>query len=111
MPNPADKLPKDTFQLLCEELAKRATDNGLLIEAGWLGLKAVACPRNAPPRQVEDMRTAFFAGAQHLFSSIMTIMDADRDPTENDMRRMSQINAELERFYAEFAAKHGLLHG
>ena len=43
---------------------------------------------------------AFFAGAHHLFTSIMNVLDPgpDTEPTERDLRRMSQIHAELERY-------------
>jgi hypothetical protein len=37
----------------------------------------------------------YMAGAQHLFASLMAAMDPDRDPTPQDLRRMSLIDAEL----------------
>jgi hypothetical protein len=54
------------------------------------------------------MRTAFFAGALHLFASMISIMDADREPTEGDLSRMTMIDVELHAFEVEFARKHGL---
>lgn len=54
-----------------EQLSRRLADEGKLIEAGWVGLRLAAVPLNAPAAQLEEMRNAFMAGAQHLFSSII----------------------------------------
>lgn len=92
-------------------LSKELTDRGLLIEAGWVGLQAAAIPADAPQVQLDEMRNAFFAGAQHLFSSIMSILDPGSEPTDADLARMSLINDELGRFVDEFAKRHGLPRG
>lgn len=82
-----------------DELSRKLTDNGLLIEAGWISLRKVAIPAEASQEQLEAMRDAFFAGAQHLFASIMSILDpGDDEPTEADLRRMSLIASELDTF-------------
>jgi len=84
-----------------EQLSRRLADDGKLIEAGWVGLRIAAMPLNAPAVQIEEMRNAFMAGAQHLFASIMTIMDPGEEPTEADLNRMSLISDELEAFGEE----------
>ena len=76
-------------------------DQGKLIEAGWFSLMAIAIPADAPPVQVKEMRKAFMAGAQHLFASILSIMDPEDEPTEADLRRMDLINAELKAYVEE----------
>lgn len=81
-----------------ERLSRDLTDNGKLIEAGWIGLRLAAVPLDAPAIQLDEMRKAFFAGAQHLFASIMTILDEEREPTDEDLRRMDQIDTELRSF-------------
>lgn len=91
-----------------DALTRSLTDAGLLIEAGFAGLRAVAIDRDAPPDQLHEMRLAFFAGAQHLFGSIMSILDPGTDPTVADMSRMGQIHTELERFVVEFTKRHQL---
>jgi hypothetical protein len=90
------------------KLGRELVDKGKLIEAGWVSLRLIAISPEADALQLNEMRMAFFAGAQHLFGSIMSIMEEDREPTENDMRRMSQISDELDLFIAEFQKKHGL---
>lgn len=81
-----------------ERLTKQLADDGKLIEAGWIGLRIATGLISAPADQLDEMRKAYMAGAQHLFSSIMTFLDEGEDPTEADMNRMSLIAAELEAF-------------
>lgn len=90
-----------------ELLSKQLTDQGLLIEAGWVSLRHAAIPPEASQAQLDGMRDAFFAGAQHLFASIMTILDpGDEEPTEADMKRMSQIADELDKFGKQLAQRY-----
>lgn len=88
-----------------ERLSRELADKGKLIEAGWVGLRLAAVPLDAPAIQLEEMRNAFFAGAQHLFSSIMTIMEADREPTAKDLDCMNQIDRELKAFINDFSVR------
>ena len=87
------------------EFIKALTDllntEGKLIDAGFQGLR-LAAYKDAGPQQVATMRECFFAGAQHLFTSIMSIMDPGEEPTDADLNRMSKIAAELDAFQAEF---------
>jgi hypothetical protein len=89
-----------------EKLSRKLTEEGKLIEAGWVGLRLVAIPVDAPAIQLEEMKMAFFAGAHHLFSSIMMVMDPDEEPTEADMERLDLINNELDKFIKDFELKH-----
>ena len=81
-----------------EQLSRRLADEGKLIEAGWIALRIHAIPLNAPPIQLEEMRMAYMAGAQHLFASMMTILEEGAAETEADMRRMDMIDQELKAF-------------
>src|SRR5262252_9169958 len=78
------------------ELTKRLTDEGKIIEAGWAAFRHLVIAKDAPDVQVSEMRLAFFAGAEHLFSSMMVFMDPGEEPTDRDLKRMSQLNDELE---------------
>lgn len=84
------------------QLSAKLVDQGLLIEAGWVALQMTALAPDAPEIQRREMRMAYFAGAQHLFGSIMGILDPGQEPTERDMKRMSLINDELNKFIEEF---------
>jgi hypothetical protein len=83
---------------LHDAVAKKLADEGKLIEAGFVGMRLMIIPAGASEGQVSDMRIAFMSGAHHLFASIMSIMDPESEPTENDMRRMALIDAELQAF-------------
>lgn len=93
---------KEVVDKLCREL----TDKGKLIEAGWVSLKLTTIPADAPQVQLDEMRNAFFAGAQHLFGSIMGILEPDAEPTEKDLKRMDLIHKELSEFISQFTAKN-----
>jgi hypothetical protein len=84
-----------------EQLSRRLADEGKLIEAGWVALRIQTIPLDAPAVQLQEMRMAYMAGAQHLFSSIMTILEPGQDETEADLTRMDLIHKELETFSKE----------
>lgn len=79
-------------------LEHKLVDKGLLIEAGFVGYMAAVHPRGVSEMQFSETRLAFFAGAQHLFGSIMQILEPGSEPTEADLRRMDLIHRELEEF-------------
>jgi hypothetical protein len=87
-----------------QKLSRELSDRGKLIEAGWVGLRAVWLHPDSPPNQVEECRWAFMAGAQHLFTSIMTILEPGGEPTHKDLERMDLIAKEL-RDFAEQVVK------
>lgn len=88
-----------------ERLTKELVDQGKLIEAGWIGLRLAAIHDDAPPMQLEEMRMAFFAGAQHLFGSVMSFLEDGEEPTDNDLKRMDNVDKELQQFLKDFKAK------
>lgn len=94
-----------------ERMSREFTDQGKLIEAGWISLRLTAIHPNASANQLEEMRMAFFAGAQHLFGSIMSILEPDAEPTEKDEQRMEMIHNELNKFIEEFKLKHATAKG
>lgn len=94
------------FDDLVTGVAKKLADDGKLIEAGWVGLKMAAVAPDAPELQLREMRMSFFAGAAHLFQSIMSVLDDGDDATAGDMRKMTLIQQELDAFLADFTAKH-----
>lgn len=95
----------------CDEFAKKLTDEGRLIEAGWQIMRTMVLPVDVPTVQSAEMRKVFFMGAQHLYASLMGIMEADREPTEKDMERMNLIHNELEAFRKEVTSFHSAGRG
>jgi hypothetical protein len=89
-----------------ELLLQKLTNEGKLVEAGWVGLRLAVGLENAPADQLREMRLAFLGGAQHLFSSIMTALDPGDEATDADLNRMSLISAELEAAAKELVASY-----
>jgi hypothetical protein len=67
--------------------------------------RVVVMAPNAPQVQIDECRIAFMAGAQHLFGSIMAIMDPEAEPTEADLKKMDLIDRELRTFADEMRAR------
>ena len=78
------------------DVTKKLTDEGKLIEAGFAAFAHFVVPKDAPVIQLREMQLAFMAGAEHVFSSIMNILDPGEEPTDADLRRMDLIQKELE---------------
>jgi hypothetical protein len=90
-----------------EALYRRLADEGQLIEAGWIGLRLAAVPHDASAIQLDNMRMAFMAGAHHLFTSIMKMLEPGTEETEADLRRIVLIDEELRKFGEELELRVG----
>lgn len=101
-----DKLIQEAATLL----TKKAMDAGLIIEAGWLGYSLIF-PKDAGQVQIEETKMAFFAGADHLYSSIMNALDPGDDETPTDIRRMELIDTELGRFREKLKLRFTKIEG
>ena len=87
-----------------EKMTQYLMDQGLLIEAGFAALRKNNISPNAPIEQLNDLRLTFFAGAQHVFASIMHGLEEGDEPTPKDMERMNKIAEELRVFAEQFEA-------
>ena len=97
---------KDPWRAAMDDLSRKLADDGKLIRAGFISMRAMAIPRDAPQDQIDEMENAFMAGAQHLFGSIMSFLDDDDDPTEGDLLRMDLIDKELRDWIEKYKLKH-----
>lgn len=102
--NEPQKSDKSLTDLLADELAKKLADDSKMVEGGWLGFLLALKLKDAPPDQLREMRLAFFAGAMHVFFTLMHILDPGQEPTEKDMQRMDKLHEELDRFRKEMEA-------
>jgi hypothetical protein len=84
------------------KLQKQLADEGKLAEAGWIGFRLAVVPKDAPPIQLSEMKMAFMAGAMHVFTALMGVLDEGTQETEADLRRMDLLHKELEAFGAQF---------
>jgi len=87
-----------------DDLAKIAVDNGKLMEVGWYGLLTVIDP---PPSAgyINDLKLAYYGGAQHLFASMVAFFDEDKEPTQRDLERMEKIFQELKAMEPELVLR------
>ncbi len=60
--------------------------------------------RGAPPIQKQEMRRAFYAGAQSFLGILMNGLDPDAEPTEADLQRMDALDKELQQFSKDVLA-------
>lgn len=68
------------------------------VERMWRSYAEAVVPADAPPVQWQETRRAFYAGVKGLLTELMVGLDPDGEPTEGDLRKMSDIQDELHRF-------------
>lgn len=70
------------------------------IERGWLSYRAMVVPADAGEVQVNETKQAFYAGASILFTTLMQpgVLDPGLEETENDMKKMADLQAEIDAF-------------
>jgi aryl carrier-like protein len=93
---------REDIQRIAKEATKRFVDEGKLIEAGFAALQVIAL-QGRPDNQVRDMRIAYLAGAEHVWSSVISMLDAGTDETPADLRRMDMIQKEVDGIRAELS--------
>lgn len=106
----ANAARREAIGKIADAIAGHYIDRGKIIEMGFAEMIRQSYPdwRDMPHQQLDDLRCAFFGGAQHLLGSIMGTLDPGSEPTERDMRRMALIQHELEAFIADYKQRHGL---
>ena len=88
----------DKIQQIAKKLSEKLVDEGKIIEGGFAGYRIAVMPENVSQTQLSETRKAFFAGAQHLFSTIISMLDPGSEPTDRDLQRMDLMHKELEGF-------------
>jgi hypothetical protein len=87
---------------------KRNRDHGNVLPntpslaAAWDGYVALCIPPDTAAEDIAALRVAFFAGASVLFYGLITMQDPGDDPTDDDLRRMDILYAEVKRFAENF---------
>lgn len=93
----------DQQKQLADALLRELSDRGQIIEGGWRAFELLSGMTDPKFSEIQraEMRKAYFFGAQHLWASVMGILEPGEEPTELDLERMTKINAELEKFVEE----------
>jgi hypothetical protein len=76
------------------------------IEQGWDDYRRAVIPREAGVVQIQEMRRAFYAGAESLMVQIINGLSPGPESTPGDVDYLSALNVELHNF-AE-AVKKGM---
>lgn len=91
------------------EIAQRVTEDlsqeGRLIAGGWRAFEILTGLERAPELQRSEMKLAYYSGAQHLFASIMNILEEGQEPTEGDLNKVTAIHEELEQWVRQQKAQ------
>ena len=82
-------------------ISQDLADQGKVVEAGWLAMRLTMIPKTASQSQLDAMRNAFYAGAQHVFASLMTLLDEGQEPTKADLLRVTSIVEELDEWVSQ----------
>ncbi len=89
-----------------ERELRNLTDQGKLIEAGWVGLRnrggPARCSRDPARRNAQRVLCRCAAS----FSSIMSILDPGSEPTDKDLERMDLISKELRAFINDYSVRN-----
>lgn len=99
------------YKEIAAAINKAAVDDGKLIETGFDALRALAIAKDVPQIQVDEMRLAFMAGAQHLWAAMMDFLDPGSDETPADLQRMQSIQEELDRWEQKIRLRIEPSHG
>jgi hypothetical protein len=81
---------------LSEELTRIVADKGRLMGVGYMTFAAMFVDENTPAKTRRRMEVAFLMGAQHVWASIMNMLDEGAEPTDADLRRMDMLGREMD---------------
>ena len=81
--------------MLAKQAAQTLANEGLLIESGWTELR-LATLEDETRDNIALLRTAYFAGACHVFTAIITAVERDDD---DGAEIVDLIGRELVAFY------------
>lgn len=97
----------DKVREVADRIARELTDQGLLIAAGWQVYRAMALQDVRQVSEIDRYRETFEAGAAHLFTAIMHILEAGTEETEADLRRMDSIWSEIKPIEDRMRLRYG----
>ena len=88
-----------------DRITKGMVDKGQLVTLGFVAYLKARDLQDAHPAIIEEHYIAYISGAEHLFMSIMNILDPGEEPTLRDMERMDSIGMEVLKLRGLLAAK------
>jgi hypothetical protein len=90
------------------ETSKGLADAGKLVEAGFAAFLMIEHPnwQEYSSIRLRELKLVWMSSAQHLFHSILCVLDEGEAITDLDMRRMNLVDKELTSFYHERKLAH-----
>lgn len=70
----------------------------LLIAEQWDSFARAVLPRDCPSVQRQEMRRAFYAGAQGVLHGVIAAFAPESEPTAADLQIMADVERELSDF-------------
>jgi hypothetical protein len=70
----------------------------LLMAEQWDGFSRKVMPADAPQVQRQEMRRAFYAGAQAILHGVIAAFAPESEPTVEDLQIMADLDNELSAF-------------
>lgn len=86
---------------LADDIVRSAGNAGLLVETGWQIHKGIILQIADNDPRLFDIRLAFMAGAEHVFTSLIGMMDEGDEITDGDMKKMALLDQEIGKIRAE----------
>lgn len=87
---------------IADNLLRELSDRGQIVEGGWKAYELLTGLSKTSDLQRKECRKAFFFGAQHVFGSLVTMLEpGTTDATDTDIERMKKLDAELRQFLKE----------
>lgn len=101
---------KKQVEQMARKLTEKAAGEGLVMELGWRSTETMLLPKETTDAARKVMRDVFYLGAQHLWGSVMSFLQAgdDTEATIQDMARMSLVDIELKAFLEDFIKRRGV---
>jgi len=99
---PTDELHSLLAAYLANEQAEfersKTTVKRQLMAEQWSEFARKVLPPNCGPMQRQEMRRAFYAGAEAILFRVIQSFAPEDEPTEADLRTMQDLNDELKEF-------------
>jgi hypothetical protein len=73
----------------------------------WESYLRRVMPASAGRAQFIETRRAFYAGGAALFETLMSILDDGAEPTDNHLKAVDNLKAELDAFIADLRNGQG----